>query len=597
MFDRVRWLHISDLHLKRQSASWSQDVILRALRSAITKLRASKSVDFVLATGDLSYSGKRDEFIQVEAFFDEILKDLSLSRADLFVVAGNHDNDLSVQKYSVVGARTILTGSGLTDDLVGDVTERDQILTRQVAYRDFVSRFVPAGLCKMTPDGLAYITTKTLSPLRISIIGLNSAWLCQSGEKDRSNIVVGERQVIEAIKAVREEHPHLVIALIHHPTFWLRPFEHTAIENRLKQVCDFVLRGHLHETDLQTHVAGDRRCVFMAAGSSFETRESRNSFNYVELDIGQGTCTIIPFDYLPKSGEFVETATPQSVQMAFRHLPKPNAADLVAAILHVAPGLSAIAGYLACLLRGDKSEFLAFDEGRPVFLSLDALEEDGASCLKATTRSFMSLRNLCTFAETQTGLRETLATFRNRLCDYGEQLLSLADGNSAIREALANRDREAKAYIPTKEAIGPRYTLATLRDLRQSGDFVTLKRLAIRSVDDPHPDVRREALRGLALVDARSPIKEEREQAVCLLSDLCDSPQCEADDFVFLIHLLVDSNQIPEAKVRIRVAIKKFPEKTDGFSEIGMNLVQRTGDRAFRDELLQRQEAGGSHEW
>jgi hypothetical protein len=246
MSDRISWLHISDLHLKRQSASWSQDVVLRALHSAITKLRASKSVDFVLVTGDLSYSGKKCEFSQVEAFFNDILRDLSLSHSDLFVVARNHDNDLSAQKYSVLGARTAVTAAGEADDLVGDVSERDQILTRQIAYRDFLSRFLPAGLYKNTPDGLAYVATKTLSPLRISIVGLNSAWLCQSSKKDRGNIVIGERQVINAINAVREEHPHLVIALVHHPMYWLCAFEHTTIENRLKQACDFVLRGHMH---------------------------------------------------------------------------------------------------------------------------------------------------------------------------------------------------------------------------------------------------------------------------------------------------------------------------------------------------------------
>ena len=90
-----------------------------------------------------------------------------------------------------------------------DVPERELILTRQIAYRDFVSRFVPAGLYKKTPDGLAYIATKMLAPLRISIVGLNSAWLCQSGQKARGNIVIGARQVIEAINAVREERPIL----------------------------------------------------------------------------------------------------------------------------------------------------------------------------------------------------------------------------------------------------------------------------------------------------------------------------------------------------------------------------------------------------
>ena len=79
MFDKISWLHISDLHLKQQSASWSQDVVLRALHKASTKLCASKPVNLVLATGDLSYSGKKDEFLQVESFFDAILKDLIIA--------------------------------------------------------------------------------------------------------------------------------------------------------------------------------------------------------------------------------------------------------------------------------------------------------------------------------------------------------------------------------------------------------------------------------------------------------------------------------------------------------------------------------------
>ena len=593
MFDKIRWLHISDLHLKQQAVSWAQDVVLQALHKTITVNRATRPVNFVLATGDLSYSGKKEEFLQVESFFDAILKELCLSRADLFVVPGNHDNDLSVQKYSVAGARTVLTSSGLADELVGDATERDQILTRQTGYREFVSRLFPGGSWKFTPDGLGYIATKTLSLLRISVVGLNSAWLCQSGQKDRGQVVVGERQVIEAIKAIQAERPHFVIALIHHPLFWLRPFEHKAIEDKLRQMCDFVLSGHLHETDVQTHVAGDRRCVFVAAGASFETRESRNSFNYVELDVGQGACTIIPFDYLPTSGEFVEMA-PQKIALAFRHLPKPNASDLVAAIVQVAPELSAIAAYLACLLRGDKSEFLAFDDGRAIFLSLDALEEDGAPDLRSLTRSFISLRNLCTFAESQTELRSTLATYPGRLCDYGQRLLALAGANSAVRTSLVDRDKEAKTYIHIESATGSHYTLAILRDLRQSDDLATLKRIASRALDDPHAEVRRESLRGLALVLARSSIKAEREQAVTLLNDLCDSPQPEAEDFASLIQLLVDFDQLSEAKDRIRTALSTFPEKTDGFAEIGMNLVHLTGDRAFRDELLQRQATRGA---
>src|SRR5689334_1738907 len=100
MSDTIRLLHVSDLHLKAQSASWSQDVVLRALHKAVSNQAKTRPVDLVLATGDLSYSGKTAEYAQVAGFFDALLDDLGLSRSDLFVVPGNHDNDLAVQKYS-----------------------------------------------------------------------------------------------------------------------------------------------------------------------------------------------------------------------------------------------------------------------------------------------------------------------------------------------------------------------------------------------------------------------------------------------------------------------------------------------------------------
>jgi hypothetical protein len=113
-------------------------------------------------------------------------------------------------------------------------------------------------------------------------------------------------------------------------------------------------------------------------------------------------------------------------------------------------------------------------------------------------------------------------------------------------------------------------------------------------VDSPYPEVKREGLRGLAFVYARSSVSTERETAVTLLKDLCDGDRPEAGDFASLIQLLLDLNQIQEAKDRVRTAIRVFPEKIQGFAEVGLKLVQMTGDRAFRDELLQRPTSPGA---
>jgi hypothetical protein len=58
MFDKISWLHISDLHLKSQAMAWSQDAVLRALHKAIGEQRAKRNVNFVLADGRSFLFGK-----------------------------------------------------------------------------------------------------------------------------------------------------------------------------------------------------------------------------------------------------------------------------------------------------------------------------------------------------------------------------------------------------------------------------------------------------------------------------------------------------------------------------------------------------------
>ena len=58
----ICWLHISDIHM-RVSAAWSQDVVLKAMCEDIARQHnEGTSADFILATGDLAFSGKVDEY-------------------------------------------------------------------------------------------------------------------------------------------------------------------------------------------------------------------------------------------------------------------------------------------------------------------------------------------------------------------------------------------------------------------------------------------------------------------------------------------------------------------------------------------------------
>jgi 3',5'-cyclic AMP phosphodiesterase CpdA len=64
----ICWFHISDIHML-VSAAWSQDVVLKAMCEDIARQRkGGASADFILATGDLAFSGKADEYKLAAAF-------------------------------------------------------------------------------------------------------------------------------------------------------------------------------------------------------------------------------------------------------------------------------------------------------------------------------------------------------------------------------------------------------------------------------------------------------------------------------------------------------------------------------------------------
>ncbi|WAS91018.1 metallophosphoesterase [Nannocystis punicea] len=93
----VRWLHISDLHLGRNSKP-GEDYVLRSFLKTLKEdiqrdpeQRLGPSPDLVFFTGDLAHAGKTEEYVRAVPLLDELLKILGLERRHLFLVPGNHD--------------------------------------------------------------------------------------------------------------------------------------------------------------------------------------------------------------------------------------------------------------------------------------------------------------------------------------------------------------------------------------------------------------------------------------------------------------------------------------------------------------------------
>ena len=286
----LTWLHLSDLHFRTEDLhAWDEDLVLRRLLDDVRQhVAEGLAPDLIFVTGDLAFSGAPAEYALARAFFDDLLAATGLPKERLFPVPGNHDVDRSKITVAARMMAPNLTTREAVSEVQGDATARREFLARFEGYAAFLNTYFD----HLSFDDAGYYYVHRLEGLAggcLAVLGLNSAWLARGGDEDRGRLALGERQVVAALDAAAGA--SLRIALLHHPTDWLGRFDRTGSQALLARDCDFLLHGHLHETELTLQQTPDARAMVIAAGAGFETRRSANAYNLVRLDLEaeQGT--------------------------------------------------------------------------------------------------------------------------------------------------------------------------------------------------------------------------------------------------------------------------------------------------------------------
>jgi 3',5'-cyclic AMP phosphodiesterase CpdA len=279
----LRLLHISDLHERgprEKEPHRRRQVLGDAWERNLDELLAEGAIDLVCITGDVADRGAPAEYEAATAFVDGLLSHLSLPRERLFVVPGNHDIDREVEKAAWFGLRDALARradrldvgrwmAGLGEAPLGIQAEwREAVLARQRAYRAWLREL---GRDTLTGDGsLGYRVTLTLDGGRepVHVIGLDTAWLA-GDDADAGRLLLTDTQ-FGRLATDDDGRPlsGLRLALMHHPFHDLADGQ--AARRQAADWVDVVLRGHLHQTALQTWQDPDRRFTEFAVGCLYE---------------------------------------------------------------------------------------------------------------------------------------------------------------------------------------------------------------------------------------------------------------------------------------------------------------------------------------
>ena len=297
----ITWLHLSDLHFKTSDA-YNMDVVLEAFLQDVPQLLAEDGLhpDFLVVTGDIAFSGQAEEYELAWHFLDDLRAQLNeLPKERLFIVPGNHD----VNRGAITAASSaIIAGLSSSDEVNKILVDREGLailLKKFDNYAAFLEEHFEGHLC-LNEEEYFFVRTFKIADKQIAIMGLNSAWASVSNEDEKAGLIIGERQVREAIKQAGEA--DIRLALMHHPFELLKDFDREVTEAILAQKSHFVLRGHRHDTKLVRQSEPDSEVMVLSAGACYQKRREFNSCNCVGLDLEAGEGTVYLYAYSDKRG-------------------------------------------------------------------------------------------------------------------------------------------------------------------------------------------------------------------------------------------------------------------------------------------------------
>ena len=260
--DEISILHLSDIHFGRPSYSWKyakKENVLNSLIEKISNLGDSWMPNIVVVSGDVGWSGSREDYELAEEWFQRLMSEINISGNNLIFCPGNHDINRSYAKFY-----TVPNDIYSADELLGDV--KNLIRNYTLPFQEFISFQDNLEIPKLKIDDIENYLVGYRDILDLRFIILNSSW-CSRSDRDRSNLWIGAPH-IELLESngiipgsANYDTSPLTIAILHHGSEWFHQREYSNIAyrkapyNKLKKMSHLILVGHEHPDEDQ----GDER--------------------------------------------------------------------------------------------------------------------------------------------------------------------------------------------------------------------------------------------------------------------------------------------------------------------------------------------------
>lgn len=273
-------LHLSDIHFKKNKDDNDQvfrlDVQEKMLKAIEGHLATEQILDFIVVTGDIAFSGKKQEYAEAEKFFDK-LKTIVSPECEVLLVPGNHDVDRREVDEFLSLQKNIVKEDKADEFLKKRNNIRKYITPKFRAFRKFSDIIIPD--LYENPSNIFWV--KDISEKNVSFVGVNSSWASE-GDSDQTNLALGFLQVKAAFQRASTENR---ILLMHHPIFnWFDERDFHRWYGEVINNCTLILHGHEHFDRASSISTPSDSFVCLGANSCY-TKESNSHIGFQFLKV------------------------------------------------------------------------------------------------------------------------------------------------------------------------------------------------------------------------------------------------------------------------------------------------------------------------
>ena len=272
----VKIVHVSDLHVK-ESAVDELKIRLAAFFEDVEKI--CHIPDFLVISGDLAFSGKREEYALVdELVLRPFIARFNLEPRRVIVSMGNHD----INRDRV--------NSVIRDGVLSQLSSNGGAM-ESVQYQQYADSWVEFFNCaqqySMDKSCLFGTNIFEVDGIKIGFVSYNSALVCFDRDVKKEDLYLTKEQ----LKKIPDELESCAIkvGVMHHPLDWLSAAERDIVIPDLRHKTPILLTGHMHdETSLATNSPDGCNLSFTTtsffAGQDYSPNH-RDGYGIYEIDV------------------------------------------------------------------------------------------------------------------------------------------------------------------------------------------------------------------------------------------------------------------------------------------------------------------------